>query len=277
MGNTLYRWQPTGPALLQETEAILNAQLRRWSTTWFVESSFAVADLKPLSPRQVPETATGDWQLHANGLATRLLPTAKERLTNRALDRGDAVVVRAEVDKQLLDRLHRSLVDDLVRTLGAGFVVKSASSAADTTTSHRFDAGGGVRGWIKDNAHGQYGEVAIPIGLILSASKAVTNTPKAAPKRLHETLAARSIAWGPTSLTFEARLGRTHISYGDLQSLAPGDVLILDQSLESAIALTLVNSSKAVVTGNLCQSGEQVALHINNSHALQPDNQSQMS
>ncbi len=272
MSDAPRRWQPVGPTLLQETEAVLNAQLRRLSATWLTEGSFMIADLKPLSPRQVSDIAGHDWRLHNSGMATRFLPTAKGRLINRALDLADSGSQRSHADTQLMDRFHERMVEDLLRILTSGFAAKT--TAADIKASPRFDAGGGVRGWIKDSTGAQYGEVAIPVGLILAASKAGPDTQKSNPKRLSDALIPRRTAWGTSLLSLEACLGSAQISYGELQSLAPGDVLVLDRSLDQLIALTLKGSTEAVATGSLCRSGNLVALHINNPDLKQPNSQS---
>lgn len=148
-------------------------------------------------------------------LSAALLGTGGNSSTAVGTPRSAAAGVQSEVA--------RSLCESLLRSAGITDAVVSEGSAADMPRGRRYR-------WLSISvALGNRIEIALSLSMrVVELFLTRTTAPRAAP------LARRRECIAHASLKVEALLGEAEVTLRDLAALAPGDVIVLDQSLAQA-------------------------------------------
>jgi hypothetical protein len=102
------------------------------------------------------------------------------------------------------------------------------------------------------------------ITLCLPESVQINAVKTACRREQHERsqLVSRYKALGATALRVEGFLGKGALSLYDLDTMAPGDVLVLDRSVHSGAALRLAGGQEILANGRLERADDKPSIHF---------------
>jgi hypothetical protein len=265
-------WLPLSAATHDAMRGRIGGVVDQWSARWFAGHGVSLGEVTLCSPgrkeRQSDSaTATGmaDWQGFGHDIAVRTLPSARAQLAGLALNAQTHELAQSAADRDLMEALGAAIVADLVRALGAAFGVpvvadgaedKPAASPRLATTAADPLGEGGLTISLEAGREAPVTLIALSWRAILPVCKSTFAKPGAArrPSVPRATTAAR------TPVVLEASLGRASIALADLRSLAPGDVLILDTTVNDGAAVSVADSEHVFARARIIEAEGCVGL-----------------
>ena len=234
--------------------------IARWDAQWFAMPYAEVAATRAAAADPRPDADGTGWRVYRTAIAIRAGRAAFSRMVNRSLDLKTAPATVTEIDRYVLDRLEAKMLESLAEVLESAFGVDGAPNIAPDKPADPFSGGGGLLVSLADESGREGLTLAIPCDLAfrcVKASFARTSAVDAPLQPLGEVLA-------DIVIPVEAQIGNVELTLAELNELAVGDVLILDQRLEAAVGIAGIRSrdvfAKAVLTN--VKEGFAVAFEV---------------
>jgi len=240
-------WLPQGAFCLDAVGAVLAPAIEPWSTNWFARKSAAVSSVRTYETAAAPSGAAAQSvQVFAERAAVQLPPRGKRLLLDTLLALDLSQQILSDGDRRILDHLASQVLDDL------GARIDKLFEAEPRFADEQFlSVGLALEGR-------ELLVVTLPEHILIPRIKArLTKT-----NRVSQPLRKRLQALAGTKIVAEAVLGRADLAMNDLESMAVGDVVVLDRDLSDAIDLHLSGSAKPFTCGRLVHDGEHYTLQL---------------
>jgi flagellar motor switch/type III secretory pathway protein FliN len=202
--------------------------IKTWSERWFAAGGLQVGRVRPFRPGRAPPKL--DDSLSIAGDFAHVAVIAAGRLSSLALDPHAGDRANTSADVRILRQFARRLAQDLAAFVEARLQAKAKSALG----AHDLQTYGGATFVLADAAGGEVLALAVPVTAFASLLKS-----ELPPARSRAQLVNLAQALEPTPVRFRIALGHAHITMNDAQTLAPGDVLILDASVNDGAALAI--------------------------------------
>lgn len=225
--------------------AVVDWAVADWSGRWFRDHRLIRQRLQyteaPASPPAVASTSR---------VAVRATPASVETLTGQALDADLLRLETNDTDQAIVAALGVALLQDLATVLDTALIAEGDAAAAD---------GSGVVLIELTDEDGRR-------MLVIETSRAVLADARLAalPERARRKGPLTSVrtAVADVPVTLSASLGSAAITLPDARRLAPGDVIVLDRSLDQAIDLVPANGGAAVACARLADTASPPSLRL---------------
>jgi len=253
MSDSAKAWLPREALDAAPVRQRVAGAVEAWSGKWFAAGGLAATGFEALRPGS-PCRASG-WRVYGSAVALAAGAPAMIPLAGLALGADPGRLVLSEVDRDIIGRFTTRIAADLALSLEQALGLDPPEDPGDIAVEDALPDGGLLFG-LADGAGAQVLHAAIPTAALVGFLKSTikpARRPRPAVSRL-----ARAI--GATPVQIEARLGATTLPLGDLASLTPGDVLILDRPVAAGAGLTLLRSNRTFASGAIADRGERVAL-----------------
>jgi flagellar motor switch/type III secretory pathway protein FliN len=249
MSERVREWAPLQAAASSDVvRRKLDAAVAAWNDRWFpsgrLETSLTVTRAGRRADNGGAWRASGD-----GGVATSYPHAGADRLALRALGVRFEGLTLTAADHSVISALSRRIADDLALTIEGGLAGHPAPRApsAFPGDDEAADAWhGGVTLTVAD-IRGPLLAAAIPLEQLAPVCKAAMGSPRQSSRPL----ADPRDTIGPTQVRLDAVLGRAHLKLAELRSLAPGDVVVLDSTIDDGIDLSLPDFGACVARGRL--------------------------
>ncbi len=219
-------WLPM-PALLDGALARIVAQAATgWAHAWFGANETVLASTQTAPKNQLISGDTLAWASECSG-AVLTAPTGTPCLLGLSILAPASAKKLTELDRRFLGALGEKCLTDLLRVLARTFGATTQVKAAPT----RSVVGAALRFALAGRAQGL--EVFIAQPLAVRARK--TLLPPQPPREI----AARSVAIERTDVDVGAMVGVQTLSFGAVQALRVGDLVVLDRSVTEPLALVV--------------------------------------
>lgn len=240
-------WLPLEAFDPEAISGILADPVAKWSQRWFARSAAGVATIRHESG--LPSIVLPQIQRIDGAVTIATLPgRGKRHLLETALDVSLAEHMPNEGDHQLLDAFATEVVEDLVSG------VDGLLGGLDA----RPDRGNRIVATISI-ARIELLSLSFPDHALVPRLKN-RHLPL---RRPTDKPGSRLAALRDTTLVTEAVLGSARLPVGDVEGLAIGDVLVLDQMLADRIILRLAGQHDPIAKGQLDRSRDgKVALQF---------------
>jgi flagellar motor switch/type III secretory pathway protein FliN len=228
-------WLPEQAFNSEALEAALHAAIEDWQAAWFMTASVMRCTLSTSG-----ETAV-DREI-------RVVPqgAARRVLLELALATGLQDAVLTETDHRLLDSFAQKIVEDLVERLEA--LMGDARTAAGCRLSRLLEIS--CDGRILVVLRVPESRLVQPLKQRIGASAALVPVGK------------RTQALQRTPVALEAILGRASLTIDELEGLAAGDILVLEQRIDHGADLRVLSTGERLATCRVHKEGDRVALHL---------------
>lgn len=245
-------WLPLETADSARIRTLAGEVVDSWSRKWLAANA-AAAGFEVRRGKAPPHP--GGWRRPGAAIGIALGAAEMIRLAGAALGPAPERFVLSEVDRDILSRFTATLAADLAQAVEQALGFAPAGTEGSACADPLADAGGLLFDAV-DSQGRVLAHVAIPHDALVPTLKAAIR-----PRRRGLPPAARlSQAYGATAVRIEARLGAAALPLGEVAALAPGDVLILDRTIEEGAAVSLAGSGKAFARGVIDASAHALSL-----------------
>jgi flagellar motor switch/type III secretory pathway protein FliN len=220
-------WLPAGALDLARIQRLYEGRLAAWSSLWFVGSTARLSDMRGEEPDAGAEG-------HGPGVKLSLSPKGR-----RVLFEAACAVNLAELELSDADRV---LVD--------AFTDKMATHLLEAMDLAGDDAAANDHRWRKLNIRvTEKDALALYVSEALLVQHLKANIER--PRRRLAPISARSAAVAKSNVSLEGVLGHGSIPMGDFETLAQGDVIVLDERIEDGATLILAQTGRRLGRGAL--------------------------
>jgi flagellar motor switch/type III secretory pathway protein FliN len=233
-------WLPESAFTEETVGPALHDAISSWCGRWF---SSARAEVSAVRLSQASKRMAQGLHVASRSCEAELSGRGKRALLEAALGIDLSGLSLAEGDHRILDSFATAAVNDLL-------------TALDALGEHR--GGGPVLCATLVLAGTEMGVLALPSQLLVSAIKKAIGPirkPAQAPR-------SRAEALKLVTVKTEGYLGRAQLTVDDLQGLAVGDVIVLDNSLKDPVELRMPDSQKCIGRGKLVRTAESVSIQF---------------
>jgi flagellar motor switch/type III secretory pathway protein FliN len=245
-------WLPHEAAANPKLGNAVGPIIKAWSERWFAAGGLQLGRVRPFRPgRAAPKL---DEPLSAAGDFVHIAILAAGRLSSLALDPHAGDRASSAADVRILRKFAHRMAQDLASFVEARLKAKTqgALDARDLETY------GGATFVLADAAGGEVLALAIPITALARALKSELG----AARERSPPLVSLAQALRPTPVRVHIELGQAHVTMGDAQTLARGDVLILNTSLDDGAALCIEGAQAPFARGALREKDGSVLLDL---------------
>jgi flagellar motor switch/type III secretory pathway protein FliN len=248
-------WLPVAALDAPAVRRALGDAVEFWSDRWFPGVRLAAAGFE-VRRAGAPLPAPG-WRRY--GTAAALAGTGVEqlRLAGLALGNRPESLVLSEVDRDIIGRFTTRIFADLAGALDRAIGRDPPAGETETLADDPLPDGG-LAFAVADGAGAPVLHGAVPLAALVPFRKSLL----AGARRPRPALARLGRAIGTTPVRVEARLGAAAIALGELAALAPGDVLILDRSIEQGASLALPHSGRSIARAAIAERGSEISLTL---------------
>lgn len=247
MSSQVWNWLPDGALSSPGVLARVDRAVADWSGRWFVDHRLVRQRLQyaevPASPPVAASTAR---------VALRAAPAAVEALAGHALDADLSRLEKTDGDQTIIAALSEALLRDLAATLDA------ALGGDGEAVSSGGDGSGAVLIELTDEDGRR--ALAIETTRAVLADARLAGLPER--RRRGAPLASVRTAVAEVPVTLSASLGSVAISLPEARKLAPGDVIVLDRSLDQAIDLIPAKGGSVVACARLADPASARSLRL---------------
>jgi flagellar motor switch/type III secretory pathway protein FliN len=245
-------WQPWWPVSEEETERALR-QLRTAAARFLTELAGTSAALRVLDAGTRSDGLSSD-RVFRFGEYVRVSTSgeAMRRLARVALHApGDAATDDADA---LLERFAERALTELARRMLRACGKEPGDATLDDADSMAEEtAGKPLHDVVIGDSTGALIRIAFWRGLF-------RNTAVRTETRAFAPLTTREEALKDLRIGVSATVGRASLSFEEITSLAPGDVILLDRTVSAPI--DVVADSRQIASGFPCRSGRQRAVQL---------------
>lgn len=246
-------WLPAGALDTPAVRRAFEDAVAGWSKRWFPAARPAAAGFAA-HRAGAPLPATS-W--HGYGTATALAADPV-RLAGLALGASPAGLVLSEVDRDILGRFAGRIAADLASALDQAIGRSPPAEGESGVVVENPLPDGGFLFAIAEGGGEPVVHAAVPPVAMVPFRKSLLR----GARRPRPALARLGRAAGATPVRIEAQLGAAVLALGDLAALAPGDVLILDRTIEQGAALALQRSRRPFARAAIAECGAALSLAL---------------
>jgi hypothetical protein len=236
-------WLPKDAITGDIATAALSNHLARWGEPWFGARKISVARLR--RDEVVPHASV--LETRGTAASVEIAGDRKRRLLEALLDIDLTQEMRTEGDNHVLDALLAEVSAELVGALD--------ELSAGTSVSP--DEDNNVRATITAGAR-EILDIIVPEAALVPLIKAQIGIAPAA----NRAFAVRTAGLKGMRVTARATLGHAELSVADVRGLAPGDVLVLDRSLNQPVELCLAEGGSVFARGVLRKSETGISIQL---------------
>jgi len=230
------RWLPWSALTLVACRRALTPLLDAWSTSWLPEGRIRLSDIRPLEP---PSHASDLPFIRSGmGVSCSMTMLGKRLLFEAAAGMDLSLANLSPSEHRVIDEVVAEMADDLLSRLASLGGEPAAPEAPRMTLGCGFPDRELFRLDIATSALAEWVRESWP-----------------ARSRRSEPLVPRLASIGSARVPLEARIGSSSLTLTELQSLSPGDVLILDQSLEEGVEVKPPGRDDPILRARLAPSG----------------------
>ncbi|KVT75674.1 hypothetical protein WT25_01930 [Burkholderia territorii] len=254
-------WRPAGNRDPDLARALFETAFADWQSRWFGRTCFLLGDVASL-PGKPPEpdarARTSHWC--APGVRIDMSERSDRRLVDAAFAAGGQAFDNPACH-DFLAPIATEIRDDLVASLS---VSPAASRPASAPAGN--DAAASFSGY----GHFRLAIVA-PNGDALALlfcdvrhiwNKGVSDARTTPRSRVDTELTPRRIALDTCQVALSVRLGRCELSAAQLTTLSPGDVIVLDRTLDAPATLVVAETSSTVAFGTPGHNGTSLSFKL---------------
>lgn len=232
-------WLPRGAFTEDAVRSALDQPLLAWSERWFTRARATVTTVHAGSekPRMAQSLQVKGVVAHAE-----LSGRGKRVLLEAALGAELSGLTLTECDHRVLDDFSLAAVKDLLVTLD---VLAQSDNGPSLCVALCLD-------------ESELADVTLPASALIPAMKASMDSVResgAAPKSRIEGLK-------PVKLVAQGLLGTAEVRLDDLRDLAVGDVVVLDNSLQSLVELKLSDIGQCIGRGRLVRTNDRISIQF---------------
>ena len=218
-------WLPSDALSRERLKAVLDDILAAWSSHWLAGSTAKIA---AGWQDDWPSPAGGGCRRSCEGLAWLTMTPAGEAFVAGAMLSAQVPQTMHEREREVVTSLAASAADDLLNRVG--LLVRGEPGRVSADPSAMPDAGSSL--W--DISIGNRRNV-VRFALSMRAMVAMTKRSLRAPPRIELGSLAEGMAGAQIELS--AGIGHCALSLTEVQGLAPGDVLVLDQPASAPVEI----------------------------------------
>lgn len=251
-------WLPLDIVGHPVVRAALADAVEAWSVHWFNRHRLAVGGLVASPAGSAARDAGWAWKRFGQAVAFNLSGNSPTPLASWLLDgEGDPLTTGA-ADRMILDELEATVLADLAARIEQSLDLAGAPGAgAEDVTDPLGEDGGAIVG-LKEVGGTAMLRLAIPQPILAGLVKSKLPRRQTSPSRPEPRIAAL----GGTQVRLEARLGAAEVSLADLQTLAAGDVLVLDTRLDGMAALAVEGGVSALAGARVANTDGRLSLTV---------------
>ncbi len=231
----VHDWLPEQAFTAEAVEAALHEAIEDWQAAWFTTGPVMRCHI------DVGTEAASDPEI-------RVVPqgAARRALLELVLAAGLQDALLTEMDHRLLDNFAQKIVDDLLGRLQK--LMGDASAAVGCRQSRLLEISCDGRTVVALRV--PEARLVVPLKQRIGAPTTATSVGK------------RTQALERTPVTVEAILGQASLTIDELEGLAAGDVLVLEQTIDRGADLRILSTGEILAACRVRKDGERVALHI---------------
>jgi len=248
MSTTVRSWLPSTAIQPEALGLPLGGVVQSWGEHWFVNEE---ASLVALYQDDWPAAETTGWRT-LDGASIALTAAGRCAVASGMLGRSIAPHALQPNDRVLVDRLASECADDLVRRIAR---VASGAAPADRIRAMPLDPED--CSWWQVSLSGSRPLFRLATNRETAVGLARSLLPPA--RRAAVGSVRSALANQPVSVS--VALGRCKMNLAELESLAPGDVLVADRSTEAPLEL-LLNDAKSGLFAHIRTAEQQASLVI---------------
>jgi hypothetical protein len=256
-------WLPAGAARTPALRAILAAALETWSARWLGAATLILTDVETIEADACAAPLDGGWTIHHDKVAIAASRPQVRRLAGMAVQAPVEALVLSEADADLLDAFAERMLTDLSASLELAFGGAAGENGPPRRVIDPFGTQGGLLASAAIGCGEPLVQFALPMGLWAGALR----TSLALGRRPAVPLPPVSPVVAETRIAVEALLGRAVLRLGEVVALAPGDLIVLDSSVEGGAELLLAGSGRPLARGTLTAAADRLALALHSKQA----------
>jgi flagellar motor switch/type III secretory pathway protein FliN len=246
-------WQPWWPVSDEETERVLR-QLRTAAARFLTELAGASAALRVLDAGTRSDGLPSDRAFRfGEHVRVSTSSDAMRRLARVALQAPDETAI-GDADA-LLERFTERALAELARRMIRAAGREPGSATLEDAGTEEAPVGKPLHDVVVGDPTGALVRIAFWRGLF-------RNTAVRTETRTFAPLTAREDALKNLSIEVSATVGRASLSFDEITSLAPGDVILLDRTVSAPIDVVAESPQVALASGFPCRSGRQRAVQL---------------
>ncbi|MCW3640064.1 FliM/FliN family flagellar motor switch protein [Burkholderia cenocepacia] len=257
-------WRPASGRDPDIARALFETALADWQSRWFSQPRFSFGEVTRL-PGKPPEPDTRVQSSHwcAPGVRIDMSGRSDRRLIDAAFAAGGhAFDNRACHD--FLASIATEIRDDLIASLRVSPASQLAGSAhtghdAYAAAAASFSGYGVLRLPIVESNGDMLAELSCDVRHVWNEAASDT---AALRRRVDADLTPRRIALDICPIALSVRLGRCELSAAQLTTLSPGDVIVLDRSIDAPAALVVDETSSTVAFGTPGRTGTSLSFKL---------------
>jgi flagellar motor switch/type III secretory pathway protein FliN len=236
----------------------LAGAVEAWSEHWFQRHRLVVGSIVA-APRGATSADSGwSWTLFGQAVAINRSSNSPTPFASWVLDGGWDPLLASAADRLIVEDLEATLLADLSGRIEAKLGLVGAASAIADEISDPLGADGGAIVGLKSESGAGALRLAIPLAALVAFRKSRLPNRSVATERL----GSRSDALDATSVQLDAQLGDAQLALADLQTLAVGDVLVLNTRLDGLAALTVEGAARPLARARVSHTEGQLTLTL---------------
>ncbi|WP_322081151.1 FliM/FliN family flagellar motor switch protein [Burkholderia sp. BCC1972] len=258
-------WNPPSDRDPDIARALFETALADWQSRWFSRPHFSFDEITRL-PGKPPEPGTQVQSSHgcAPGVRIDMFERSDRRLIDAAFAAGGHAFDNRAC-RDFLASIATEIRDDLIASLR---VPPSSKLPGSTHTGHDAYATAAT-------SFSGYGVLRLPIvelnGDMLALlscdvrhiwNEAASGAASAARRHVDVELTPRRNALDACPIALSVRLGRCELSAAQLTTLSPGDVIVLDRTIDAPATLVVDETESAVAFGTPGRTGTSLSFKL---------------
>lgn len=245
-------WLPDEALVDHRLKLVADETLLRWSERWLGQASgYTHSKFKLIKPAVAAPISVAEWRQSSAGMDCNWSETLGTRLGLAIVDAKDRKSQLSASDKALLVELAWDALSDLADMIRKGLHI-GPMAVADSQSSL------GLIEWQVRHTEKHLPDLALRLSAsaFVAARKAIIGTKIFE----RETSGPLSLACADAKVKVKAILGDARISWGELKTLEPGDVVVLDQLMADSFPLLSAKSGAEVCRLSLLQAKDGLRL-----------------
>lgn len=244
MTTAVWNWLPDNALVVPETLGAIDTALDAWSRRWFQSWRIVRQRLQFASPPTGSPIVAA-----AASLSVRANESAVDAMMARALDIDLTRLELTEADRTVTAELRELLLQDLAGTLQALLPAPDTLEATNTS------------GFVLIDLADEEGRKLASIETCRAALARLRWKSLKPAARSRTPLSPLRTAIGDVAIELEAKLGSANLPLADARKLAVGDVIVLDQTLDTSLTLSGPDGS-AVACARLVDTASPRSLQL---------------
>lgn len=251
-------WLPLEIAGHASIRAALAGAAEAWSAHWFARRRLAVGAIEPSGGGALGSDYGWSWRRYGQSLAVNRPVGIAAPLAGWLLEADWPPQLESPADRLILEDLEKVLLADLCARLESALGVPAADQPAPEAAPDPLGRDGGAVVELKEAGGVLALRVAVPLAVLAGARRSTMPARRISIVPLEPRLGAV----GSAKVTAEAQLGRVDLALEELQNLAPGDVLVLNNKLDGLALLAVEGTARPLAHGRVSNTEGRLSLTL---------------